>query len=95
MSRSRPKNVRNGRLTDGGNARLSCVNICFHRPCFDEQLCHGAPLFGSVECRRTYPTFPYRLFRNISYPFRSSVIPMSSECAGRKPVRSIFAFETM
>ena len=55
----------------------------------------GRAHLAQVTAGLNQSTFPYRLFRSISYPLRSSVIPMSSECAGRKPVRSILAFETM
>jgi hypothetical protein len=47
-----------------------------------------------VEGTRHDQTLEYFAFRIIVYPFTSSRIPSSSENAGRKPVRSIFSFDT-
>ena len=40
-------------------------------------------------------TFEYFVWRSNAKPLINSVIPASSENAGRNPVRSIFSFETM
>jgi len=40
-------------------------------------------------------TLEYFMFRIIANPLISSRMPSSSEWAGRKPVRSIFSFDTM